>query len=65
MLVCATLLPAVGAVMWLYQRLSVPVVRATRSLLSDINSRSTRSLQGMPVIGPWCRSTTSPTPLPG
>ncbi|WP_429092534.1 ABC transporter transmembrane domain-containing protein [Aeromonas rivipollensis] len=50
MLVCATLLPAVGAVMWLYQRLSVPVVRATRSLLSDINSRLNESLQGMPVI---------------
>lgn len=50
MLVCATLLPAVGAVMWLYQKLSVPVVRATRSLLSDINSRLNESLQGMPVI---------------
>lgn len=50
MLVCVTLLPAVGAVMWLYQKLSVPVVRATRSLLSDINSRLNESLQGMPVI---------------
>ena len=50
MLVCATLLPAVGAVMWLYQKLSVPVVRATRSLLSEINSRLNESLQGMPVI---------------
>lgn len=50
MLVCATLLPAVGAVMWLYQKLSVPVVRATQSLLSDINSRLNESLQGMPVI---------------
>ena len=50
MLVCAALLPAVGAVMWLYQKLSVPVVRETRSLLSDINSRLNESLQGMPVI---------------
>ena len=50
MLVCACLLPAVGGVMWLYQKLSVPVVRATRSLLSDINSRLNESLQGMPVI---------------
>ncbi len=50
MLVCACLLPAVAAVMWLYQKLSVPVVRATRSLLSDINSRLNESLQGMPVI---------------
>src|SRR5690606_19697994 len=47
---CACLLPAVAAVMWLYQKLSVPVVRATRSLLSDINSRLNESLQGMPVI---------------
>ena len=36
--------------MWLYPNLSVPVVRATRSLLSDINSRLNESLQGMPVI---------------
>jgi len=50
MLVCSLLLPAVAAVMWLYQKLSVPVVRATRSLLSDINSRLNESLQGMPVI---------------
>ncbi|MFM4703568.1 ABC transporter transmembrane domain-containing protein [Aeromonas bivalvium] len=50
MLVCAALIPAVGAVMWLYQKLSVPVVRETRSLLSDINSRLNESLQGMPVI---------------
>ncbi|MGL5503883.1 MAG: ATP-binding cassette domain-containing protein, partial [Aeromonas veronii] len=50
MLVCSLLLPAVGGVMWLYQKLSVPVVRATRSLLSDINSRLNESLQGMPVI---------------
>ncbi|MFM5463963.1 ABC transporter transmembrane domain-containing protein [Aeromonas simiae] len=50
MLVCAMLLPAVLAVMWLYQRLSVPVVRTTRSLLSEINSRLNESLQGMAVI---------------
>lgn len=50
MLVCAALVPSVGAIMWLYQRWSVPVVRATRSLLSDINSRLNESLQGMTVI---------------
>ncbi|ALP41762.1 ABC transporter transmembrane domain-containing protein [Aeromonas schubertii] len=50
MLVCAALVPLVGAIMWLYQRWSVPVVRATRSLLSDINSRLNESLQGMTVI---------------
>lgn len=50
MLVCAALVPAVAAIMWLYQRWSVPVVRATRSLLSDINSRLNESLQGMTVI---------------
>ncbi|MHA7001313.1 ABC transporter transmembrane domain-containing protein [Aeromonas schubertii] len=50
MLVCVALVPSVGAIMWLYQRWSVPVVRATRSLLSDINSRLNESLQGMTVI---------------
>lgn len=50
MLVCAALVPSVGAIMWLYQRWSVPVVRATRGLLSDINSRLNESLQGMTVI---------------
>lgn len=50
MLVCAMLLPVVFILMWIYQKLSVPVVRATRSLLSDINSRLNESLQGMAVI---------------
>ena len=50
MLVCATLLPAVGADVVLSETERARGA-ATRSLLSDIiNSRPNESLQGMPVI---------------
>jgi len=49
-LVALMLLLGALAIMRVYQRLSVPIVRATRSLLSDINGRLNESLQGMTVI---------------
>lgn len=50
MLICSALVPAIVAVMWIYQRISTPVFQRVRTLLSDINARLNEGIQGMPVI---------------
>lgn len=50
MWVCATLIPVVMTVMFIYQRLSTPIFQRVRSLLSDINARLNESIEGMSVI---------------
>ncbi|EAR08350.1 ABC transporter ATP-binding protein [Reinekea blandensis] len=50
MWICATLIPVVMTVMFLYQRLSTPIFQRVRSLLSDINARLNESIEGMSVI---------------
>ena len=50
MLVVALLVPAVVAIVWLYQRLSAPAVARTRALRSDINAQAAESIAGMAVI---------------
>jgi len=50
MWICATLIPTVILLMWVYQKLSTPIFQKVRSLLSDINARLNESLEGMDVI---------------
>ncbi len=50
MLIVATLVPAVAAIVWLYQRLSAPAVAQTRALRSDINAQAAESIAGMAVV---------------
>ncbi len=50
MLIVAALVPAVAAIVWLYQRLSAPAVAATRALRSDINAQAAESIAGMAVV---------------
>jgi ABC-type multidrug transport system fused ATPase/permease subunit len=46
----AILVPTVIAIMVIYQRLSTPIFKRVRSLLSDINARLNEGIQGMSVI---------------
>jgi len=50
MLIVLALLPAVLAIVWLYQRLSAPAVTRARGLRSDINGQMAESIGGMPVL---------------
>ncbi len=50
MLIVAMLVPAVVAIVWLYQRLSAPAVARTRALRSDINAQAAESIAGMAVV---------------
>ena len=50
MLIVATLVPAVAAIVWLYQRWSAPAVATSRALRSDINARTSEAIAGMAVI---------------
>lgn len=50
MLIVAALLPAVTAIVWLYQRLSAPAVARTRALRSEINAQTAEAIAGMAVI---------------
>ncbi len=50
MLIVALLVPAVLAIVWLYQKLSAPAVARTRALRSDINAQAAESIAGMAVI---------------
>ncbi|MFC3148270.1 ABC transporter ATP-binding protein [Piscinibacterium candidicorallinum] len=50
MLIVATLIPAVVAIVALYQRWSAPAVSRARELRSDINAQMAESINGMPVI---------------
>ena len=50
MLIVALLVPAVLAIVWLYQKLSAPAVARTRALRSDINAQVAESIAGMAVI---------------
>ena len=44
------ILPVILGCIYLYQKISHPVFHASRSVLSDINTRVNESIQGMPVI---------------
>jgi ATP-binding cassette subfamily B protein/ATP-binding cassette subfamily C protein/ATP-binding cassette subfamily B multidrug efflux pump len=50
MLIVALLVPAVFAIVWLYQRLSAPAVTRSRALRSDINAQAAESISGMAVL---------------
>jgi ATP-binding cassette subfamily B protein/ATP-binding cassette subfamily C protein/ATP-binding cassette subfamily B multidrug efflux pump len=50
MLIVLALLPAVLAIIWLYQRLSAPAVTRARALRSDINAQMAESIGGMSVL---------------
>ena len=50
MLIVALLVPAVVAIVWLYQRWSAPAVARTRSLRSDLNAQAAESIAGMAVV---------------
>jgi ATP-binding cassette subfamily B protein/ATP-binding cassette subfamily C protein/ATP-binding cassette subfamily B multidrug efflux pump len=50
MLIVATLIPAVGCIVWLYQRRSAPAVTRSRALRSDINAQISESIAGMNVL---------------
>jgi ATP-binding cassette subfamily B multidrug efflux pump len=50
MLIVLALLPAVLAIVWLYQRLSAPAVTRARALRSDINGQIAESIGGMSVL---------------
>ncbi len=47
---CLMLIPVVGAVMYVYGKVSGPVFHVTRQRLSILNAKLNESLQGMPVI---------------
>ena len=49
-LIVALLVPAVVAIVWLYQRLSAPAVARTRALRSDLNAQTADSIAGMAVV---------------
>ena len=50
MLIVAALVPAVGLIVFLYQRLSAPAVTRTRELRSELNAQVAESIAGMPVL---------------
>lgn len=50
MLIVSLLVPAVMAIVWLYQRLSAPAVTRTRALRSDLNAQAAESIAGMAVV---------------
>jgi ATP-binding cassette, subfamily B, multidrug efflux pump len=50
MLIVLALLPAVLAIVYLYQRLSAPAVTRARALRSDINGQMAESIGGMSVL---------------
>ncbi|MEJ2043050.1 MAG: ABC transporter transmembrane domain-containing protein [Reinekea sp.] len=50
MWICATLVPIVIVLMFVYQKISTPIFQRVRSLLSDINARLNESIEGMSVI---------------
>ncbi len=50
MLIVLALVPAVVAIVFLYQRLSAPAVRRARQLRSDINGQMAESIGGMSVL---------------
>ncbi|MFL6710776.1 MAG: ABC transporter ATP-binding protein [Massilia sp.] len=50
MLIVLALVPAVVAIIWLYQRMSAPAVTRARTLRSDINGQMAESIGGMAVL---------------
>jgi ATP-binding cassette subfamily B protein/ATP-binding cassette subfamily C protein/ATP-binding cassette subfamily B multidrug efflux pump len=50
MLIVTTLVPAVFAIVYLYQRLSAPAVARTRELRSELNAQTAESISGMAVL---------------
>jgi ATP-binding cassette subfamily B multidrug efflux pump len=50
MLIVLALVPAVVAIIWLYQRMSAPAVTRARALRSDINGQMAESIGGMAVL---------------
>jgi len=50
MLIVLALVPAVVAIIWLYQRMSAPAVTRARALRSDINGQVAESIGGMAVL---------------
>ena len=50
MLIVALLVPAVAAIVWLYQRLSAPAVTRSRALRSDINAQASEAIAGMALV---------------
>jgi ATP-binding cassette subfamily B protein/ATP-binding cassette subfamily C protein/ATP-binding cassette subfamily B multidrug efflux pump len=50
MLIVAVLVPAVAAIVWLYQRLSAPAVARSRALRSDLNAQTAEGIAGMAVV---------------
>ena len=50
MLIVALLVPAVAAIVWLYQRLSAPAVTRSRALRSDINAQASETIAGMALV---------------
>ncbi len=50
MLIVLALVPAVGAIVWLYQRMSAPAVTRARALRSEINGQMAESIGGMSVL---------------
>ena len=50
MLIVLALVPAVVAIVFLYQRLSAPAVTRARALRSEINGQMAESIGGMPVL---------------
>lgn len=50
MLIVLTLIPAVVAIVWFYQRWSAPAVSRARQLRSDINAQVAESINGMSAL---------------
>lgn len=50
MLIVLALVPAVFAIVWLYQRMSAPAVTRARALRSEINGQMAESIGGMSVL---------------
>ncbi|SHG41143.1 ABC transporter ATP-binding protein [Massilia sp. CF038] len=50
MLIVLALVPAVVAIVFLYQRLSAPAVTRARAMRSEINGQMAESIGGMPVL---------------
>ena len=50
MLIVLTLIPAVVAIVWFYQRWSAPAVSRARQLRSDINAQVAESINGMSAV---------------
>ena len=49
-LIAMTIFPVVLLLMWLYQRISTPIIRRVRALLADINNDFNESINGMMVL---------------